>query len=139
MPLPTTADCTVMQLPKIPDVRGNLTYIEGGMHIPFSIRRAYWIYDVPGGEVRGGHGYRTLQEFIIALSGSFDLNVTDGTTRRVIPMNRSYYGVYVPHGIWRQLTNFSTNAVCLILASGDFDESDYLRRYDEFLSLRSAE
>jgi hypothetical protein len=139
MPLPTTADCTVMQLPKIPDVRGNLTYIEGGMHVPFPIRRAYWIYDVPGGEVRGGHAYRTLEEFVIALSGSFDLSITDGTTRRVIPMNRSYYGVYLPRAVWREVTNFSTNAVCLVLASHEFDENDYLRRYDEFLSLRSAE
>jgi hypothetical protein len=136
---PVTDDCTIIQLPKIPDVRGNLTYIESGMHIPFRVRRSYWIYDVPGGEVRGGHAYHTLEEFVIALSGSFDLNITDGSTRRVIAMNRSYYGVYVPRMIWRQLTNFSTNAVCLIVASGAFDESDYIRRFDDFLSIRSSE
>src|SRR5436309_2729890 len=139
MMAPASDDCTLIQLPKIPDVRGNLTYIESGMHIPFRVRRSYWIYDVPGGELRGGHAYHTLEEFIIALSGSFDLNVTDGTTRRAIPMNRSYYGVYVPRMIWRQLTNFSTNAVCLIVASAAFDENDYIRRFDDFLSIRSSE
>jgi hypothetical protein len=138
-PAPTTDDCITIQLPKIPDVRGNLTYIEGGMHIPFAVRRAYWMYDVPGGEVRGGHAYRTLQEFVIALSGSFDLVLTDGTRRRTVAMNRSYYGVFVPRLVWRQVGNFSTNAVCLILASGDYDESDYLRRYDEYLAVRSGE
>jgi hypothetical protein len=138
-PAPTTDDCITIQLPKIPDVRGNLTYIEGGMHIPFAVRRAYWMYDVPGGEVRGGHAYRTLQEFVIALSGSFDLVLTDGIRRRTVAMNRSYYGVFVPRLVWRQIANFSTNAVCLILASGDYDESDYLRRYDEYLAVRSGE
>ena len=135
----TVDDCTILQLPKIPDVRGNLTYVEGGVHVPFSIRRVYWIYDVPGGEVRGGHAYRTLQEVIIALSGSFDVLVSDGVNRRTIPMNRSYYGLYVPQMMWRQLANFSTNAVCLILASNPFDESDYIRRYDTFVAARSAE
>jgi hypothetical protein len=134
----TVDDCTILQLPKIPDVRGNLTYVEGGVHVPFSIRRVYWIYDVPGGEV-GGHAYRTLQEVIIALSGSFDVLVSDGVNRRTIPMNRSYYGLYVPQMMWRQLANFSTNAVCLILASNPFDESDYIRRYDTFVAARSAE
>ncbi len=135
----TIDDCTILQLPKIPDVRGNLTYVEGGVHVPFSIRRVYWIYDVPGGEVRGGHAYHKLQEVIISLSGSFDVLVSDGTNRRTIPMNRSYYGLYVPQMMWRQLANFSTNAVCLILASGPFDESDYIRRYDAFVAARSAE
>ena len=103
--LPTVHDCLTMNVPKIPDVRGNLTYIESAGHVPFSIRRVYWIYDVPGGEVRGGHAYRELQEFIIALSGSFDVHVNDGDSRRVITLNRSYYGLYVPRMMWRQLVN----------------------------------
>ena len=137
--LPTVHDCLTMNVPKIPDVRGNLTYIESAGHVPFSIRRVYWIYDVPGGEVRGGHAYRELQEFIIALSGSFDVHVNDGDSRRVITLNRSYYGLYVPRMMWRQLVNFSTNAVCLILASLPFDENDYVRRFDDFAAARRQE
>jgi len=137
--LPTIEDCLEMNVPKIPDVRGNLTYIESAVHVPFSIRRVYWIYDVPGGEVRGGHAYRELQEFMVALSGSFDAHISDGTSRRVITLNRSYYGLYVPRMIWRQLVNFSTNAVCLIVASLPFDEGDYIRRYDDFVAARRTE
>jgi hypothetical protein len=134
----TVDDCITIQLPKIPDVRGNLSYVEGSTHIPFPIRRLYWIYDVPGGDTRGGHAYRELQEVVIALSGSFDLSLSDGTSRRTVTLNRSYYGVYVPSMIWRQMGNFSTNAVCLILASGPYDESDYLRKYDEFEQARAT-
>lgn len=137
--LPTANDCLTMNVPKIPDARGNLTYIESASHVPFRVRRVYWIYDVPGGEVRGGHAYRQQQEFVIALSGSFDVHVNDGESRRVITLNRSYYGVHVPQMIWRQLANFSTNAVCLILASLPFDESDYIRRYDDYLEARRGE
>jgi len=137
--LPTIDDCLTMNVPKIPDVRGNLTYVESAVHVPFSIRRVYWIYDVPGGEVRGGHAYRELQEFMVALSGSFDVHISDGDSRRVITLNRSYYGLYVPRMIWRQLVNFSTNAVCLIAASLPFDEGDYIRRYDDFVAARRAE
>jgi len=136
---PTVNDCVTMNVPKIPDVRGNLTYIESAGHVPFPLKRVYWIYDVPGGEVRGGHAYRQLQEFVIALSGSFDVHVNDGEQRRVITLNRSYFGLYVPQMIWRQLTNFSTNAVCLILASLPYDESDYIRRFDEFTAARRSE
>ena len=122
---------------KIPDRRGNLTPVEGEDDAPFAIRRAYWIYDVPGGAVRGGHAYRTLREVFISLSGSFDLTVDDGrgsTIRQTL--NRGYYGVYVPQMMWRQLSNFSTNAVCLILASQPYDARDYIRDYDEFRQLQ---
>jgi hypothetical protein len=124
---------------KIPDPRGNLTPVEGGTDIPFPIRRIYWIYDVPGGAHRGGHAYRTLEEVFISLSGSFDLIVDDGrgsTIRQTL--NRSYYGVYVPAMTWRELENFSTNAVCMILASQHYDEGDYLRDYAEFRDLRAS-
>jgi oxalate decarboxylase/phosphoglucose isomerase-like protein (cupin superfamily) len=124
---------------KIPDPRGNLTPVEGERDVPFPIRRVYWIYDVPGGAVRGGHAYRTLEEVFVALSGSFDLTVDDGrgsTVRQTL--NRGYYGVYVPAMMWRRLSNFSTNAVCLIFASRHYDEGDYLRDYDTFCDLRGA-
>ncbi len=120
-------ECRLIQLPKIPDPRGNLTFIEGERHIPFAIRRAYWIYDVPGGEVRGGHAYQALQEFVVALSGSFDVVLDDGQERRTVLLNRSYFGLYIPQLIWRHLENFSTNAVCLILASLPYDAHDYIR------------
>jgi oxalate decarboxylase/phosphoglucose isomerase-like protein (cupin superfamily) len=124
---------------KIPDRRGNLTPVEAGRDIPFPIRRVYWIYDVPGGAGRGGHAYRTLEEVFVSLSGSFDLTVDDGrgaTVRQTL--NRGYYGVYVPQMMWRRLSNFSTNAVCLIFASEHYDEADYVRDYDEFRALRSG-
>jgi oxalate decarboxylase/phosphoglucose isomerase-like protein (cupin superfamily) len=125
---------------KIPDPRGNLTPVEGERDVPFAIRRVYWIYDVPGGAVRGGHAYRTLEEVFVALSGSFDLTVDDGlgsTVRHTL--NRGYYGIYVPAMMWRRLSNFSTNAVCLIFASRHYDEDDYVRDHDTFCDLRGAE
>jgi hypothetical protein len=125
---------------KIPDRRGNLTPVEGSNDIPFQIRRVYWIYDVPGGAVRGGTAYRTLEEVFVSLSGSFDLSVDDGrgsTFRQTL--NRGNYGVHVPAMMWRRLSNFSTNAVCLIFASKHYDEGDYLRDYDEFCALKAAE
>ncbi len=125
----------VIELPRFLDPRGNLTYVEGDVHIPFPIRRAYWIYDVPGGERRGGHGYRELEEFIVALSGSFDVVVDDATAPRTFNLNRSYLGLYVPRRWWRSLENFSTNAVCLILASRGYDEADYIRNRAEFETL----
>lgn len=131
-----TTDCSIIELPKITDPRGNLTFLEGERHMPFPIRRAYWIYDVPGGEVRGGHSYRTLHELIIAVSGSFDVVVDDGREKRVFSLNRSYYGLYVPNLIWRELENFSTNSLCLILASDGYSEADYIRNYGEFLSIK---
>jgi mannose-6-phosphate isomerase-like protein (cupin superfamily) len=120
-------------LPRVEDVRGNLSFVEGMRHIPFAIRRAYWVYDVPGGEVRSGHAHRTLDEFLIALSGSFDVKLDDGERERVVSLNRSYFGLLVPRMTWRRLENFSTNAVCLVLASAAFDEADYIREYEQFL------
>jgi dTDP-4-dehydrorhamnose 3,5-epimerase-like enzyme len=125
-------DCRIISLPKIPDDRGNLSFIESGRPIPFIIKRVYWIYDVPGGELRGGHAYKTLQEFFVALSGSFDVAIDDGNEKKIISLNRSYMGLYVPKMIWRHLENFSTNAVCMILASDIYKESDYLRDYRFF-------
>jgi hypothetical protein len=135
-PPSVVADCRTIQLSKIPDQRGNLTFIEGGKDVPFEIRRTYWVYDVPGGEFRGGHANRQLQEFFIALSGSFDISLEDGIDQRVVSLNRSYYGLYVPSMIWRHIRNFSTNAVCLVLASAEFADSDYMRDYEAFVRLR---
>ncbi len=129
----------IIQLPKIMDERGNLTFIEGNNHIPFSIKRSYFIYDVPGGEKRGGHAYKKLEEFIVALSGSFDLITNDGLNQKIYSLNRSYYGIFVPHGIWRSLNNFSTNALCLILASTEYMEDDYIYDYNEFLKFSHHE
>lgn len=126
----------LLSFPKLFDQRGNLSIIEGNSHIPFPIRRVYWLYDVPGGEVRGGHAYRKLNEVIVALSGSFDVILEDQTTRRVFSLNRSYYGLFVPEMIWRSVGNFSTNALCLILASERFDEGDYIRDKNEFLQIK---
>lgn len=125
----------VVQLPKIPDHRGNLTFIEAGRPVPFVIQRTYWIYDVPGGEVRGGHAYHKLQEFFVALSGSFDVVVNDGKERKIVSLNRSYFGLYVPNMIWRHLENFSTNSVCLILASLPYSADDYIRDYESYLDV----
>lgn len=128
-------DVRMIELPKIIDPRGKLTYVEGRRHIPFPIRRVYWLYDVPGGEIRGGHAYHTLEEVIIAVSGSFDVALDDGFDTTAVTLNRSYYGLYVPSRTWRQLENFSTNGVCLILASTFYSEDDYIRDYEEFLAL----
>lgn len=122
----------IIELPKITDKRGNLSFVEEGKHIPFAIRRNYWIYDVPGGEIRGGHAYKENREFIIALSGSFDVILDDGRESRTYSLNRSYYGLYVPEGIWRQMVNFSTNALALVMASTLFSKADYIYDYEEF-------
>lgn len=132
----TNRDCRIIELPKIVDPRGNLTFVEGEKHIPFQIKRAYWIYDVPGGEIRGGHAYKKLNEFIIALSGSFDVVIDDGFEKKTFSLNRSYFGLYVPNMVWRCLENFSTNSLCLILASDVYLESDYLRDFEKFISLK---
>lgn len=126
----------LIQLPKILDKRGNLSVIEEWKNIPFKIARTYWIYDVPGGEARGGHAYRENQEFIVALSGSFDVILDDGKERKTYPLNRSYYGLYVPKGIWREMNNFSTNSLALILASTPYDAEDYIYDYEQFLSMQ---
>lgn len=122
----------IIQLPKITDPRGNLSVIEEFKDIPFKIERSYWIYDVPGGEARGGHAYYENEEFIVALSGSFDVILDDGKEKKTFSLNRSYYGLYVPKGIWREMNNFSTNSLALILASTKYDANDYIRDYEEY-------
>ena len=126
----------IINLPKILDARGNLSVIEEKKQIPFEIERTYWIYDVPGGEVRGGHAYRKNEEFIVALSGSFDVILDDGKEKKTFSLNRSYYGLYVPKGIWREMKNFSTNSLALVLSSTEYDVDDYVRNYDEFKILK---
>jgi dTDP-4-dehydrorhamnose 3,5-epimerase-like enzyme len=130
---------TILHLPKFEDPRGNLTFIEQENHIPFAIKRVYWIYDVPGGQERGGHAFKEQREFIVALSGSFDVEVDDGNDKQTYSLNRSYYGLYIPAGLWRHMQNFSTNAVVLVLSSTFFNEEDYIRDYDEFLKWRQNE
>lgn len=129
------AMANLIQLPKIPDRRGNLSFFEEHQHIPFAIKRTYWIYDVPGGETRGGHAYHELEELVIALSGSFDVEYEDENGKQVVSLNRSYYGLYLPKLTWRSISNFSTNAVCLVAASGFYDESDYIRDYAVFQNI----
>lgn len=130
--------CTpkIIQLPKFLDERGNLSFVEQFTHIPFEIKRTYWLYDVPGGECRGGHAYKENQELIIALSGSFDVLLDDGNEKKVFHLNRSYYGLYVPKGLWREMENFSTNSLALVLSSTRYDERDYIYDYDEFVKLK---
>jgi oxalate decarboxylase/phosphoglucose isomerase-like protein (cupin superfamily) len=125
-------DTAIIQFPKILDDRGNLTFVEADIHIPFKISRVYWIYDVPGGESRGSHAYRELQEVIIALSGSFEVFLDDGMAQKNITLTRAYYGLYVPNMIWRRMQNFSTNAVALVLASLPYSAEDYIRDYNDF-------
>ena len=127
-------DCRIIDLPKISESRGNLTFIEGGIHIPFDIKRVYYLYDVPGGAERGAHGHRNLQQLIVAMSGSFDVVLDDGFSVNKFHMNRSYYGLYVSPMMWRDITNISSGAVIMVLASDFYTEDDYFRDYDEFLS-----
>jgi hypothetical protein len=126
-------DCRMIELPKISDTRGNLTFIESNRHIPFNIKRVYYLYDVPGGAERGGHAHKQLEEFIIAMSGSFDVVLDDGFEKRNFHLNRSYFGIYIPSMVWRELNNFSSGSVCMVLASEYFEEVDYFREYDEYL------
>ena len=128
----TINDAKIIELPKFLDTRGNLSVIEELKDIPFKIERTYWIYDVPGGETRGGHAYKENQEFIVALSGSFDVVLDDGKEKKTFSLNRSYYGLYVPKGMWRQMKNFSTNSLALVLSSTKYDENDYIRDHEEF-------
>lgn len=123
---------TLIDLPRFLDLRGNLSFIEEQSHVPFQIKRVYWIYDVPGGEHRGGHAFKQTDELIVALSGSFDLNLHDGTLEYKFSLNRSYFGVIVPRMIWRMLDNFSTNSLALIIASTDYSETDYIRDFNDF-------
>ena len=129
-----TESAQIIELPKILDKRGNLSIIEEFKNIPFKIERTYWIYDVPGGESRGGHAYRENEEFIVALSGSCDVVVDDGSNRKVFSLNRSYYGLYVPKGLWREMNNFSTNSLALVLSSTSYNPQDYIYDYKEFVN-----
>jgi dTDP-4-dehydrorhamnose 3,5-epimerase-like enzyme len=129
------ADCRIIGLPKVPDARGNLTFVEHNREIPFAFKRIYWLYDVPGGESRGGHAHKNLEQFIVAASGSFDVVVDDGTTRHSFFLNRSYYGLYMPSMIWREIENFSSGSICLVLASEFYEAADYIREYADFVSL----
>ena len=135
----TVDDCRIIELPKFLDARGNLSFAENYKQIPFEIKRTYWLYDVPGGEARGGHAYKRNQEFIIALSGSFDVVVSDGTNRKSFTLNRSYYGLYIPDGLWREMENFSTNSLALEFGSESYDKNDYIRDFSEFLNFRSSD
>ena len=132
----TIDDCKIVELPKFLDARGNLSFAENWQHIPFEIKRTYWIYDVPGGEDRGGHAYFKNQEFIIALSGAFDVVVDDGENKKTFSLNRSYFGLYVPAGLWRTMENFSTNSFALEFGSEHYSKEDYIRDYGQFLKLK---
>ncbi|MBO7591248.1 MAG: WxcM-like domain-containing protein [Prevotella sp.] len=131
-------DCKLIELPKIVDVRGNLSIIEQFKQIPFDIKRVHWIYDVPGGIERGGHAFKENEEFIVALSGSFDVEVDDGEDKRTFQLSRSYYGLFIPKGIWRSMNNFSTNSLALVLSSTDYDENDYMYDYQTFTNWRKG-
>ncbi|WP_318643066.1 sugar 3,4-ketoisomerase [Flavobacterium ardleyense] len=128
--------CKIIELPKIQDPRGNLTFLQNPDHLPFEVQRVFWIYDVPGGEVRGGHAFKKQEEFIVAISGSFDVVIDDGEKKEVFHLNRSYKGLHIPAGMWRSMENFSTNSLALILVSTTFDENDYIRSYDEYLAYK---
>jgi len=128
--------CKIIDLPKIQDSRGNLTFIEGGNHIPFDIQRVYYLYDVPGGSERGGHAHKELKQLIVAMSGSFDVILDDGVQKKRVHLNRSYNGLYVCPMIWRELDNFSSGSVCMVLASTRYDEADYFRNYEDFMEAR---
>ena len=129
----TISDCEIVELPKIPDARGNLTFVEGERHIPFPIRRVYYLYDVPGGSTRGGHAHINIKQFLIAMSGSFDVVLNDGRSSKTVSLNRSYYGLYLPNMVWREIVNFSSGAVCMVLASDYYSADEYIRDFDEFL------
>lgn len=131
-------DCKVIHLPKIEGHNGNLTPIYGNEHIPFEIARIYYLYDVPGGQKRGGHAHKELQQLIVSATGSFDVILDDGRRKKKVNLNRSYYGLYIPKLIWRELDNFSTGAICLVLASLPYDENDYIRDYESYLKIKKA-
>lgn len=126
------AACHMVAFPRVSDPRGNLSFVEGQRHIPFDIRRVYWLYDVPGGAERGGHAHRGLEQVVIAMSGSFDIVLDDGTITQRFHLNRSYAGLYIPSMIWREIDNFSSGSVCMVLASAPYDEADYIREHGDF-------
>lgn len=129
----------LIELPKFADPRGNLSFLENNNQIPFKVARSYWIYDVPGGETRGGHAFKENEEFIIALSGAFDVILDNGKEKQTFQLNRSYYGLFIPKGWWREIVNFSTNSVAFVLSSIQYDENDYIRDYEEFKSWENEE
>lgn len=129
----------IINLPKIEDPRGNLSFFEGNQHLPFMMERAYWIYDVPGGHARGGHAFKEQHEFIVAMSGGFDVEVDDGVSKKTFSLNRSYFGLYIPATMWRQMNNFSTNSLALVVSSTKYSADDYIRDYNEFLQLKKNE
>jgi dTDP-4-dehydrorhamnose 3,5-epimerase-like enzyme len=131
-------DCRLVELPVVHNPQGNLTFIEGEKHVPFDIARVYYLYDVPGGATRGGHAHRELQQLLVAMSGSLEIVVDDGSERRGIRLNRSYIGLYMPSMIWRELVDFSSGSVCMVLASAPYEEADYIRDYDEFRQAAAA-
>lgn len=127
----------IIELPRFMDPRGNLSFVEQNNHIPFEIKRTYWIYDVPGGENRGGHAFKETEEFIVAISGGFEVTINDGKQNKIFQLNRSYYGLYIPKGLWREMGNFSTNSLALEFASTKYNPYDYIRNYDEYLKMKS--
>ena len=129
-------DCKIIDLPRVNDPRGNLTFVEGLIHIPFDINRVYYLYDIPGGSDRGAHAHKNLHQLVIAMSGSFDIELDDGHNKKKFSLNRSYYGLYICPMMWRLLDNFSSGAVCMVLASEKYSEADYIREYSKFLELR---
>ncbi len=133
----TVDDVKLIELPKFTDPRGNLSFVEQNNHIPFEIKRTYWIYDVPGGENRGGHAFINTEEFIVALSGGFDITVDDGSQKKSFTLNRSYYALYIPKGLWREMGNFSTNSLALEFASTKYNPADYIRDYNQYLKMKS--
>lgn len=135
----TVFDCTLLDLPKNHSEKGNITAVNNNLEVPFEIKRVYYLYDVPGGEARGGHAHRDLQQLIVAASGSFDLTLDDGKVKRTFQLNRPYQGVFIPAGLWRELNNFSSGSICLVLASIPYTETDYIRDYLEFLNFKRNE
>ena len=133
----TINDCKLVELPKFLDQRGNLSFVQNNAQIPFEIKRTYWLYDVPGGECRGGHAYRETEEFVIAMSGSFDVTIDDGKEKKTFHLNRSYYGLYIPKGLWRKMENFSTVSLALEFADTKYDRNDYVEDYNEYLKMKS--
>jgi len=130
-------NCSVLTLPKVHNRAGNITALNNSMDLPFDIRRVYYLYDIPGGELRGGHAHKELQQLIVAVSGSFDITLDDGMNKKTVSLNRPYYGLHIIPGIWRELSNFSSGAICLVMASLIYDEKDYIRDYSEFLNYKA--
>lgn len=133
------SDCQLIELPKIQDPRGNLTFIEGGHHVPFAIERVFYLYDVPGGSDRGGHALKSCHQFLVAMSGSFDVLLDDGIDKKRIHLCRSYYGLHIPPAIWREMDNFSSGSVCMVLASRGYAEGDYHRDYKQYLAAKGLQ